>query len=100
MTDNTVIPQDRNLTEEDFAQLKRVRNNFLTSTDSYMLMNDLPDSLLEKITSYRNTIRNIDSKFGTEWVKESDIEWPDIPTELITKHTVPFVPPPGSTVEV
>ena len=100
MTENTNISEDRDLTQEDFDLLKNVRNNFLTSTDKYMLMSDLPESLKNKIISYRNTIRNIDSKFGTEWVKESHVQWPTPPTELITKITVPFVPPEGSNIEV
>ena len=99
MTD-TVVNNDRILTEEDFNQLKLVRNNMLSATDKYMLLGDLPESLLAKITEFRDTIRNINIKFGTEWVKESDVSWPELPKELMPKTSVPFVPPPGSNTEV
>lgn len=99
MTD-TVVNNDRILTEDDFSQLKRARNNMLSSTDKYMLISDLPEPLLVKITEFRDAIRNIDTKFGTEWVMESDISWPAFPQEFMSKTTVPFVPPPGSDTEV
>lgn len=99
MTENVEL-QDRVLTEEDFLLLKNIRNNFLSSTDKYMLLTDIPNTLKNKIITYRDTIRNIDTKFGTEWKKMSDVNWPQVPEELITKIDVPFVPPEGSNIEV
>lgn len=89
------INEDRDLTSEDFELLKSVRNNFLSMTDMYMLIDDLPQSIIDKVTAFRSTVRNIDTKFGTEWTKESHVQWPEIPTELIPKVPESFIPPPG-----
>lgn len=94
MTEETVNV-DRDLTSDDFELLKKVRNNFLTMTDMYMLLGDLPQSIIDKVSAFRDMIRNIDSKFGTEWTKESHVQWPEVPTELIPKTPEPFEPPPG-----
>lgn len=92
------VNEDPDLTSEDFALLKVVRNNFLTTSDKYMLINDLPQSIIDKLTVYRDTIRNIDSKFGIEWTKASHVQWPEVPTELIPKAPESFEPPPGMIV--
>lgn len=89
---------DRDLTSEDFAILKSVRNNFLSITDNYMLIDDLPQTIIDKLTVYRDTVRNINAKFGTEWTKESHVQWPEVPVELIPKAPEPFIPPPGMLV--
>lgn len=90
-----IINEDRLLTNEDFEQLKVVRNNFLSSTDKYMLIEDLPQSIIVKITQFRDTVRNINTKFGTEWTRESHVQWPEAPTELMPRVLEPFDPPPG-----
>jgi hypothetical protein len=94
MTEETVVV-DRDLTSDDFEVLKKVRNSFLSMTDMYMLLDDLPQSIIDKVTAFRNTVRNMDTKFGTEWTKESHVQWPEVPTELIPKVPEPFIPPPG-----
>lgn len=71
------------LTTDDFNQLRKVRNNFLTMTDKYLLIPDLPDVVRNKVIAYRTELRDISSKFGTEWVEEQDVNWPEIPKELI-----------------
>ena len=80
MTENVEL-QDRVLTEEDFLLLKNIRNNFLSSTDKYMLLTDIPNTLKNKIITYRDTIRNIDTKFGsfgkTLGVTLMDLDWRD-----------------------
>lgn len=92
------INVDRDLTSDDFNILKNVRNQFLAKTDMYMLIDDLPQSIIDKLTTFRDTIRNIDAKFGTEWTKESHIQWPEVPAELMPVTPEPFEPPPGMIV--
>jgi hypothetical protein len=62
------------------------------------LIEDLPQSIINKLTAFRDTVRNIDSKFGTEWTKESHVQWPEAPTELVPKAPEPFDPPEGMVI--
>jgi hypothetical protein len=93
-----IVNNDRDLTSDDFDILKNVRNSFLSKTDMYMLIEDLPQSIIDKLTVFRDTIRNIDTKFGTEWTKESHVQWPEVPAELMPVTPEPFEPPPGMIV--
>jgi len=93
-----VINVDRDLTSEDFNLLKNVRNSFLSMTDKYMLLDDLPQTIVNKLIVFRDTVRNIDKKFGTEWTKESHIQWPEVPTELMPRAPEIFEPPPGMII--
>ena len=63
--------------------LKQVRNNFLSQTDKYLLIPDLPVNILNDIKAYREEMRNITSKFGTEWLTEDDVNWPEFPAKLM-----------------
>lgn len=93
-----IVNEDRDLTEDDFNQLKIARNNFLSMTDKYMLIDDLPVSISDKLVAFRDAVRNIDTKFGTEWTKVSHVQWPELPTELIPKAPELFEPPPGMVI--
>jgi len=99
MTEETVSA-DRDLTDADFEILKGARKDFLARTDMYMLIDDLPQTIVDKLTAYRDAVRNINTKFGTEWTKESHVQWPEVPRELIPKVSEPFEPPPGMPPEV
>lgn len=71
------------LTADNFKQLRKARNNFLTMTDKYLLIPDLPDIVRNKVIAYRAELRDISSKFGTEWTDEEHVNWPEVPRELI-----------------
>lgn len=70
------------LTSDDFNQLRAARNNFLTMTDRYLLIPDLPAAVKNKVLAYRTELRNITSKFGTEWTEDHHVNWPEFPKEL------------------
>jgi hypothetical protein len=64
-------------------ELRQVRNNFLTATDKYLILPDLPQSLQDELIAYRNELRNITSKFGKEWQTIHDVEWPQVPSFIL-----------------
>jgi hypothetical protein len=69
----------------DEDQLRNVRNNFLSATDKYLIIPDLPQSLKDELIAYRNELRNITDKFGNEWKTVHDVEWPPIPSFIQTE---------------
>jgi hypothetical protein len=71
----------------NIEEFKKVRNNMITSTDKYMLLPDLPQNLKDEIVSYRQQLRDITKKVGTEWKTVHDINWPTPPS-----FTLPEVP--------
>ena len=73
--------------------LKEVRDNLLRDTDKYMLIPDLPADIKADITAYRQQLRDITTKVGTEWNTVYDIQWPEFPEKLIIK---PIQPPPAA----
>jgi hypothetical protein len=72
----------RPMNDELKEELKHVRNNMLSQTDKYLLIPDLPQDILDEIKAHREELRNITSKFGTEWQTEDDIKWPEFPKKL------------------
>lgn len=71
------------LTEVDFQQLTIMRNQFLSSTDKIMLVPDLPEDIKNELKAYRTAMRNITSKFGTEWTEPEHVNWPEYPKKLM-----------------
>lgn len=74
----------------DIDQLKQVRNEMLRQTDKYMFIPDLPADIKTDITVYRQKLRDITTKVGTEWNTVYDVQWPDFPQKLIMS---PIQPP-------
>ena len=64
-------------------ELRTARNSFLVSTDKYLLLTDLPQSLKDEVIAYRNELRNISDKFGNEWKTVHDVEWPQVPSFIL-----------------
>ena len=56
-----------------------------------MLIPDLPADIKADITAYRQQLRDITAKVGTEWNTVYDIQWPEFPEKLVIK---PIQPPP------
>jgi hypothetical protein len=77
------MPTPKIIDDEFKEFLKKVRNNMLSETDKYLLIPDLPEDILNDIKSYREQLRNITTKFGTEWQTEDDINWPEFPKKLM-----------------
>lgn len=71
------------LTEADFQQLIATRNQFLSTTDKMMLVPDLPEDIRNDLKAYRTAMRNITSKFGTEWTEPEHVNWPEYPKKLL-----------------
>ena len=67
----------------DEEQLRGVRNSFLSATDKYLIIPDLPQSLKDEVIAYRNELRNITDKFGNEWKTVHDVAWPQIPSFIL-----------------
>jgi hypothetical protein len=65
--------------------LRNARNSLLSETDMYLLIPDLPEDILNDVKAYREELRNISSKFGTEWTTEDDIKWPEVPQKLVSR---------------
>lgn len=70
------------LTEQDFEVLRNARNNFLSSTDKYMWIPDLPEDIKTEILEYRQVMRDITDKFGTEWTEPEHVNWPEYPSKI------------------
>lgn len=70
------------LTEADFQQLIATRNQFLSNTDKLMLVPDLPEDIRNDLKAYRTAMRNITTKFGTEWTEPEHVNWPEYPKKL------------------
>lgn len=82
------------LTEEDFAVLRQTRNNFLSSTDKILLIPDLPEDIKAEVIEYRRVMRDITTKFGTEWTEPEHVNWPEYPKKLMVQA---ILPPEGTT---
>lgn len=71
--------------ELNIDALRAVRNNFLSQTDKYMMIPDLPDDIKQELLVYRAALRDATSKVGTEWKTIHDVEWPEFPNKLLPR---------------
>lgn len=72
------------LTEADFNELRQRRNYFLSLTDPLMMLPDLPTDIKNDIKEYRTKLRDMSSKFGTEWTEPEHIDFPEYPNKLLS----------------
>lgn len=66
----------------DLDQVRNERNRLLSITDNFMNLPDLPESIKDELIQYRQQLRDITDKVGTEWKTVYDVEFPPPPASL------------------